>query len=75
MMLIDTGNARRVEIVTDHAFRRRGFFTLQDERGTRTLQGIIKTAAARHHLVLKTGKRLLLLAGFYPDGLIGNDFR
>ncbi len=75
MMLVDTGNTRRVEIVTDHAFGRRRFFTLQNKRGTRALERIIKTTAARNDVILKTGERLLLLAGFHPDGLIGDDFR
>ena len=75
MMLINAGNTRRIEILTDNAFRRGGFFALKNKCGARALQGIIETTAAWDDVVLKTGKRLLRFAGFHPDGLIGNDFR
>ena len=75
MMLINAGNTRRVEIVTNNAFGRGRFFALKNKRGARTPQGVIETTAARDDVILETGKRLLLLAGFHPDGLIGNDFR
>ncbi|MNL83527.1 hypothetical protein D3C87_2111970 [compost metagenome] len=75
MVFVNPGNARGIEIVADHAFRRRGLFALQDKRGTRTLQGIIKTALAHNHIILETSQRLLLFTRFYPDGLIGDDFR
>ena len=74
-MLINAGNTRRVEIVTNNAFGRGRFFALKNKRGARTPQGVIETTAARDDVIPETGKRLLLLAGFHPDGLIGNDFR
>ena len=75
VVLIDGGDLRRVEIVADHPFRRGGLFALQDKCGARALQGLIKTTAARYHVILETGERLLLFPRFNPDGLIGNDFR
>ncbi|MNE02922.1 hypothetical protein D3C80_954060 [compost metagenome] len=75
VMFVDLSDTRRVKIVADHAFRRRGFFALQNKSGASALQGVIKTAAARHNIILKTGQRLLFFAGFNPDSLIGNDFR
>ncbi len=75
VVLINGGNLCRIEIIADHPFRRGGLFALQDKRGARAPQGVIKTTAARYHLILEAGERLLLFTRFNPDGLIGNDFR
>jgi hypothetical protein len=51
------------------------FFALENKRGACTLQGIIETTLAWHDVILEAGERLLRLAGFDPDSLVGNDFR